>query len=93
MLDKLITFASELAVGQILLLTLYNDIFFFSRLSRRVAETGWKALPAKFKYCLYFEILLLLDVPDSEGTVLLTKYYSWIPDFLIFSGERFEKMF
>jgi hypothetical protein len=43
---QLFAFASELAVGQILCLFGYDNIFFFSRLSRRVGGTGWKALYA-----------------------------------------------
>jgi len=43
---QLITFASELAAGQILELSWCNKVFCFSRLSRRVAGTGWKALYA-----------------------------------------------
>jgi len=47
MLKALITFASELAVGQILRLSGSNKIYYFSRLYRRVAGKGWKALYAK----------------------------------------------
>jgi len=36
----------QLAAGQILCLSWWNDILCFSCLSRRVAGTGWKALYA-----------------------------------------------
>jgi hypothetical protein len=49
LLLTLIACTSELAVGQILFLSLQNDIFYFSRLPNRVAGTGWKALPANRK--------------------------------------------
>jgi hypothetical protein len=49
MLEELITFASELAAGQILYLSRSNIVFCFRRLSRRVAGMGWKALYANSK--------------------------------------------
>lgn len=36
-----------------------------------MAGTGWKALPAKSQYCLNSEIMLLRDVPDSEGAAII----------------------
>jgi hypothetical protein len=54
MLEELITFASELAVGQILILSFYNNIFYFSSHSRRVAGMDCKPLPAIFIFVITF---------------------------------------
>jgi len=45
--EKLIACTRELAEGQILFLSWYNDIFSFRHKSRRVTRTGWKALTTK----------------------------------------------
>ena len=67
MLEELITFASELDVGQILLLLSYVGIFYFSHQSRQVAGTGWKTLYAKQGIVFLYGFSFLRNVPDRDG--------------------------